>query len=737
MFTIAGILADEEPKTAVSASGLYDSSVIDSNKNFSETLFAGLEEFTVMYWVYHTGSGYSIFQEYNNTDSSKNIKIRTALNSVDQIELTSTAGTTLTVLSNSLSPTNTWTHVCFTGSLANNRLRVYKNGVLDNSAVMPYGVTSDTNRARLFGGGTDSLAQWSFYNRELSEEEVSEHYVYDSDTMTSGVLGYDAMTTSQRSGLIYLSSFIDDIPFDGSEFKDRSGNNITLSSQPSLTGQQIYVYTDASDLPSDEPNAFAPNVATLDGSTQRFELGQPSQLDITGDITVSAWINLDDATSIGNIISRFAGTDQTQALSFYVVSNSLVIGIGDAVSGATFLTDTTFTINTDTWYFVTATLSGTTLQLYVNAQSGDSTTHAGGIGTPNVDWVVGGTEKSGELYTLDGNIALPMVFNRALNSSEITALYNDGAIPCYADIDTSITDDCVYAPNLMTFNGRTEASALVDNSSSGITTTAVGSPTYEPTGALIVSDGDVQYNGSYSVFDGSDYLDGGSTDLAIGTQSYSWNAWVKYTSTGYQVITSKWGQADTTNSVVSIAVSSTNGLLVDHRPDQNINYLLQQTDNAYNDGEWHHFIGYVDTTAQEIYMMVDGVTVTTNTSATLGNPWQTISQNDEQYRIGARDNLSSLVYFTGELASVGIAVGADLRTVSSELYNDGVPPSFASLSSSTQALFTRHSDLVQFNGSSEADALTENGTLSGASDLTNNGATFESELAVECDEDLV
>ena len=267
---------------------------------------------------------------------------------------------------------------------------------------------------------------------------------------------------------------------------------------------------------------------------------------------------------------------------------------------------------------------------------------------------------------------------------------------------------------------------------------SINSPTYEPTGALIVSDGGVQYNASYATLDGSSYLDGDATDLAIGTQSYSWNAWIKYTGTSYQIVASKWGQGEATNSVVNIAVGSLGVVYIDHRPEQFSAYISYETDSGYNDGNWHHVIGYVDTSSQEIFIEVDGAPVSSSLSATLGDPWETISANDENYQIGERDALpGSPVYFTGELASVGIAVGADLRTVSSELYNDGVPPSFASLSSSTQALFTRHSDLIRFNGSSESDALTENGTLSGASNLTNNGVTFGSELAVECDEDPV
>ncbi len=52
MFTIAGILADEEPKTAISPNGLYNTSVVSSDAVFSSTLLEGLSDFTIMNWFY-------------------------------------------------------------------------------------------------------------------------------------------------------------------------------------------------------------------------------------------------------------------------------------------------------------------------------------------------------------------------------------------------------------------------------------------------------------------------------------------------------------------------------------------------------------------------------------------------------------------------------------------------------------------------------------------------------------
>ncbi len=59
----------------------------------------------------------------------------------------SSSATNLIVESLTSLTISNWYHVCFTGSVLNNRLRVYINGALDNSAVMTYSLyaTSSAN----------------------------------------------------------------------------------------------------------------------------------------------------------------------------------------------------------------------------------------------------------------------------------------------------------------------------------------------------------------------------------------------------------------------------------------------------------------------------------------------------------------------------------------------------------------------------------------------------------------
>ena len=245
---IAGIMADEEPKTSVSPSGLYNTyNLNDSTRTFSDVSLSGRSEFTFMLWMnvnFNDGAP----DPYQETSPIGIIPIKLSTNNVI-VDIDNSNGGRVYIAHSIPNSSDVWNHWCVTGSVSNGRMRVYKDGVLLTSATMTYSNIS-CNSAKLKQEDTD-IAQLNIYDRELSESEVAEHYVYDDDLMQSGVLGFNAMTPAQKSGLIYSASFIEDVSIAGGEFNDKSGSNITLSPQPSLTGEQIYVYTDASDLPSD------------------------------------------------------------------------------------------------------------------------------------------------------------------------------------------------------------------------------------------------------------------------------------------------------------------------------------------------------------------------------------------------------------------------------------------------------------------------------------------------------
>ena len=145
MFPYYGILADEEPKTAISPNGLYNSSDLSGSRHtLSSQPLSGLSEFTFMVWV-NTDFSQSVVTPYLEADIQfiAPLFIRTDKVLVD---IGNSNGGKTYINHTVSTSSNTWYHFAVTGSVSNNRVRLYRDGVLLTSAVMTYSNTTTTNK---------------------------------------------------------------------------------------------------------------------------------------------------------------------------------------------------------------------------------------------------------------------------------------------------------------------------------------------------------------------------------------------------------------------------------------------------------------------------------------------------------------------------------------------------------------------------------------------------------------
>jgi len=496
---IAGIMADEEPRTAISASGLYNSSDLGSlttNADLSSTLFNGASELTFMMWIsvddfsIFGNSGARPFVEFNPTT----YPVVLGAGAVFATIANSNGGNTTATHLQSFSE-NTFYRICITQSLSNNRIRIYVNGALVTTAVMSYSNDSSSTSAIFKDETGVSVSQINTFNRELTEAEVAEHYVYDQDLMQSGVLGWDAMTPAQRSGLIYSSSYTDDISISGNEFNDKSGNGITISPQPSLTGEQIYFYTNASDLPSDTQIyplstlnvAGAGSVYTSNSSFSMADLKANGFSwmfyvdfsDAGKQVRLGAIRGDSDAITVSDFtILKLAGGDIIYVEAYNGSSYSQWAQSGTAVSGNGL---------THVALSYTGTSGTNTLKLYIDGVEESS------VGAPS--WTVGeggrishgGADFGGGSFTEapTGTFGTPFLFDRAITQAEILSISSGGTSLCYDLVDNTagLKDAIIYAPTLGEYNGSS-GQALIDPAS-GITTNESGTVTYDGTGVSV------------------------------------------------------------------------------------------------------------------------------------------------------------------------------------------------------------------------------------------------------------
>jgi hypothetical protein len=157
----------------------------------------------------------------------------------------------------------------------------------------------------------------------------------------------------------------------------------------------------------------ADSAYSFDGIDDYVRIADSQSLNITGDLTVSAWIRARDCTKtiFGNMLEVSPHSGYSLKIDFN--------GVAYLFSGDKILLGQTSVV-TDSWTHVVATLSGAHAALYVNGVLDASGT--GGVPTgSNVDQTIGASYTPH--YFFDGDIDDVRVYNRALSFSEIEELY--------------------------------------------------------------------------------------------------------------------------------------------------------------------------------------------------------------------------------------------------------------------------------------------------------------------------
>ena len=168
----------------------------------------------------------------------------------------------------------------------------------------------------------------------------------------------------------------------------------------------------------------------LDGVDDFVELGNPALLQLTGSMTVSAWINsaafpVDDAAIVSKRTSGETGyqLDTTidrgpRTVGFKLTNNS----------GGTMFRYGATTLQANTWYFVTGVYDAATsaLHVYLNGQLDDGTllgtvTSTQQNSSANVNI---GRRPTGNTFNFNGRIDDVRIYNRSLTQTEIQADMN-------------------------------------------------------------------------------------------------------------------------------------------------------------------------------------------------------------------------------------------------------------------------------------------------------------------------
>jgi hypothetical protein len=560
-----------------------------------------------------------------------------------------------------------WHHICYviSGTATDGSdLDVYVDGQLDNGSFTSSGTPSGAVTTNPFkinlpgysGRYTGETSNVQLFNTALSGPEVETLYNYGSPIQT-----------------------LANIP--------QSSN---LKAWYKLDASEIYNSTSTE---WEVNNALSPWTSSLNLIPNDYiDCGNDSSLSISGDLTLSAWVKINNYDSYNAVISKIDSSTRnyeilirpsipTGGISFYVANSSFITSTG--------------TVPLNTWTHIVVTVeSGVTngAKIYING-SQDATTGTLTINSNTANLNIG-RRTTGSFY-MDGKMSNAQIFNTALpatGSNSVETLYNSGtpladmssfsSLVSWWKLDNTTTGiEDSKGSNNGTNNGATEAPGSVS--------TLNGESTGMSQSNLVQSD--LQTVAPYSKyamnFDGNDDIGFGNI-TNLNSENFTASIWVYHTTTG--TIRGIWGTGSTGYNDVFLQIDgddnynwSTNNL------DPTWVQLTTPAGPAYT---WNHITCVRsrsgNLTTRRIY--VNGsiaATDSTSISAATGNTTLLIGKL-----------ISNGYYLTGKMSNFSIWNTALTPSQVREIYNEGLPSNLHNFSGTAPAAWWQLGENSSFNG---------------------------------------
>ena len=360
--------------------------------------------------------------------------------------------------------------------------------------------------------------------------------------------------------------------------------------------------------------------------------------------SISLWFNKSNM-NYGIVFSTYSGSGTyiTSGVAINLYTDG-TIGFYNGAARTT--TSAQYSINT--WYNLVVTSDGTTVKMYVNgSQVTLNSTTAVARDFTNV-WI-NSAKYSASDFGIVGKIDEVAIFNRALDSTEISALY-DGSGSNIRPSNLMATDlnPIAYYP----LGEQAQNSGKLPDTSTN--------EWQFPNGVL--QDYVMDFDGS------TDYIDAGSSVGVIGTGVRTFSVWLKTSNTTL------------TQTVLGTRNYNTDGWVIQIYPNSILFFNVKGGSNKgiyttaanLTDGNWHHLvIVRAGTGNNKIY--VDGVSQTLSTSP-FGDENLTDPQSSKNLLIGAGYNTGGVLYrfFDGEMSNLAIW-NSDQSANIANIYNNGSP----------------------------------------------------------------
>ena len=595
--------------------------------------------------------------------------------------------------------------------------RLYKDGA--GLKVYAQGSSSSSGSTNLSDGQWHNIVQT--YVDQGSNVQTTNIYVDGNSTpeVTVNTLNYQILANDLFIGFRKAGSAGSfDNPFIGEISNvvvwdtDQSSNiaNIYNYGAPqtsyTVTPTAWYKLDKTSEYAGLNPNWH--NALSFSGTNQYIDCGNDTSLQITSDLTVSAWIKT--TTSGNKIVLGKADSPITADRSWLMYINSgttdLRVFMYDT-SATLFYVISPSAINDGNWHHVAFTYTpSTSLILYIDGEAVDTNTSSIPASLQNSaeNFFIGKWgNSSSEMFP--GEISNVAIYNQTISAEDVKYLYNGGTP------QTNISFEPVSWWKLNNL-----AAGIQDSGSASNNGTATGPPT-EVTDSVAVDqwnfDNTVQSQtpnwSSALSFDGSsNYVDCGNDSSLQITDNLTVSAWFKLlnNSTNEVIVARDNGSGDRNWSLRVANTGQVYGLI--RKSDDSGWGGDVLSPSAYDDGKWHH-AAIIYTPSTSLVLYVDGVEVATDTTDIAS----AINNDAAGLTIGGYFQPGFTgEKFDGEISNVAIYNTALDAAVISTLYNNGQPET--AISSSPVSWWKLNDTTIQDSVGSN------NGTNNGATEIQTN-----------------
>ncbi|MEQ9264698.1 MAG: LamG-like jellyroll fold domain-containing protein [Balneolaceae bacterium] len=386
--------------------------------------------------------------------------------------------------------------------------------------------------------------------------------------------------------------------------------------------------------------------------------------------TIEFWFNKtnDPTKTTGDgLIWKSFGTSAIRDYSFMLTREEGSFGFYNAVSNgsdASVYTWMDSPIYADRWYHIVGIVDTSSNSLYVNGEHIVTVEHDGEVINHGAPITIGkASVNSLSTRFFKGSIDDIKIYNYVLSDSAIIASFTKGDWPLPpppVDSTGTVADTLIaYYP----FDGNAIDSSGFNNN--GIVF-----------GSELTEDRFDRMNSAY-YFDGSDYIDFGSSDtIEFAREDFSISVWVKPTSSGksqYQILRKGSDFVTDGEARWSLALDELGKIrMIFEDADQGDSTLVLYGENSFLDDKWHH-IGVVFDRDSTLRVYVDNQ-VEISSEKIVGYSGYVTNQEDFSMYAGRGNSGASQFSFVGAMDDIRIYSYALEDSAIRHLYSEGEWP---------------------------------------------------------------